>query len=111
MTKSTLFRWCAALVVTAAFAVAIPPAASDEDPKSIADAKEARAEARERQLEAAMNLSIVDAADVEVAEALEAATELVNLQQAKVDASEQRLAAAARCAPAGRDRPRANAVS
>lgn len=93
MTHSTLIRWCAALVVTLSFAAAVPPAASDDDPKSIADAKEARDDARERQLEAAMNLSIVDAADVEVVEALEAATELVNLQQAKVDASEQRLAA------------------
>ncbi|MFN3215696.1 MAG: peptidoglycan DD-metalloendopeptidase family protein [Acidimicrobiales bacterium] len=93
MTHPTLIRWCAALVVTLAFAAAVPPAASDDDPKSIADAKEERDEARERQLEAAMNLSIVDAADVEVVEALEAATELVNLQQAKVDASEQRLAA------------------
>lgn len=93
MTHSNLMRWCAALVVTLACALAVPPAASDDDPKSIADAKEARDEARERQLEAAINLSIVDAADVEVVEALEAATELVNLQQAKVDASEQRLAA------------------
>jgi murein DD-endopeptidase MepM/ murein hydrolase activator NlpD len=93
MTHSTPMRWCAALVVTLACALAVPPAASDDDPKSIADAKEERDEARERQLEAAMNLSIVDAADVEVVEALEAATELVNLQQAKVDASEQRLAA------------------
>lgn len=93
MTHSRPMRWCAALVAMAAFAIAVPPAASNEDPKSIADAKEARDEARERQLEAAMNLSIVDAADVEVVGALEAASELVNLQQAKVDASEQRLAA------------------
>jgi murein DD-endopeptidase MepM/ murein hydrolase activator NlpD len=93
MTHPILMRWCAAIVVTLTCALAVPPAASDDDPKSISDAKEARDEARERQLEAAMNLSIVDAADVEVVDALDAATELVNLQQAKVDASEQRLAA------------------
>lgn len=69
-----------------------PPVASQE-PDSIDEAKEEREEARRAQLAAVINLSLVDAEDEEIVAALEAATELVNLEQAKVDAASQRLRA------------------
>ena len=66
---------------------------ASQEPDSIDDAKKEREEARRAQLEAAINLSLVDAEDEEIVAALEAATELVNLEQAKVDAASQRLEA------------------
>jgi murein DD-endopeptidase MepM/ murein hydrolase activator NlpD len=95
LARSRSLRTLASVVVFVVLAVVVPPAASqNDDPDSVAEAKEERAEARRTQLEAAINLSLVEAADIEVVAALQAATELVDLQQAKVAAAEQRLTAA-----------------
>lgn len=81
----------AALIVLATL---VPAASSQEDSESIKDAKEEREESRRAQLEARINLELLKAEDIEVVEALQAATELVNLQQAKIDSARQRLTAA-----------------
>ncbi|MGI9621469.1 MAG: peptidoglycan DD-metalloendopeptidase family protein [Acidimicrobiales bacterium] len=88
-------RLIAALVSVLVLAVFVPTAAS-EDPKDteeIKEAREERKEARRNQLEASIELKFIEAEDIEVVAALEAATELVNLQLAKVDAVSQRLQA------------------
>ncbi len=78
-----------------AVAMFTPAASSEiEDTEEIKAAREEIEEARRAQLEAAINLELVKAEDIEVVAALDAATELVNLQQAKVDAATQRLQAA-----------------
>jgi murein DD-endopeptidase MepM/ murein hydrolase activator NlpD len=73
-----------------------PHAASEEveDTDEIREAREEREDARKAQLEAKIELEFIKAEDIEVVEALAAATELVELQQAKVDAATQRLRAA-----------------
>lgn len=73
----------------------VPHAASEdvEDTDEILEAKEERENARKSQLEAKIELEFIKAEDIEVVEALAAATELVDLQQAKVDAATQRLRA------------------
>ncbi len=83
----------AALICVALFATLVPAAAS-EDTDEIKEAKTEREDARRQQLEAKIELELIKAEDLEVVEALDAATELVQLQQAKVDASTQRLSAA-----------------
>lgn len=94
MTHPRHFRILAALVCAVTLATLVPSAASVEDTDEILEAKEEREEARKDQLEAAIELELIKAEDIEVVEALDAATELVNLQQAKVDAATQRLGAA-----------------
>ena len=68
--------------------------------ESLSDAsiEEARAErelAREQQLAANINIAILEAQDIEVRAALDAANEMVERQQARVDAARQALDAAA----------------
>ena len=68
-------------------AVSLPVVAQE----SIDDARGQREAAREEQLAALAEIELLEAEDVEVRAALDAATELVNRQQAKVDAARQEL--------------------
>ncbi len=90
MLHSRLTRLCAALAAALVLSAVLPAAAVDDN-DAIKEAKEERDEARQLQLAAKIELELVKAEDLEVVEALEAATELVNLQQAKIDAANQRL--------------------
>mgnify|MGYP001418201644 FL=1 len=64
------------------------------DNEVIEEAKEQRELKRQEQLAAEAEIALLDAEDLEVVAALEAATSLVNLQEAKAQAAEQRLQAA-----------------
>lgn len=94
MNHTRTFRLIAALVALFVFSAAVPPSGA-EDNETIKEAKEKREDARRAQLQARIELEFVAAEDLQVVEALIAATELVNLQQAKIDAANQRLTAAA----------------
>ena len=94
MTHTRTFRLIAALIALAAFSGGVPHSGA-QDNDTIKEAKEKREDARRAQLQARIELEYVAAEDLEVVEALNAATELVNLQQAKIDAANQRLTAAA----------------
>ncbi len=67
---------------------------SQEDLDTIEEAKEERERARERELAAESEIALLEAEDLEVVKALEAATSLVYLQEAKEQAAQQRLDAA-----------------
>jgi len=69
-----------------------PISAQEED--VIEDAKEQRELVRQEQLAAEAEIALLEAEDIEVVAALDAATALVNLQEAKEQAAEQRLKAA-----------------
>lgn len=95
MTDSRHFRLVAALLCVLVLGVVAPAASSEvEDTEEIKEARDEREQARRDQLEAQINLELIAAEDLEVVTALDAATELVELQQAKVDAATQRLQAA-----------------
>ena len=66
--------------------------AQEEDP--IEQAKEQRELARQEQLAAEAEIALLEAEDIEIVAALEAATNLVNLQEAKEQAAQQRLQSA-----------------
>jgi murein DD-endopeptidase MepM/ murein hydrolase activator NlpD len=91
-------RLLAALICVASVSAFMPAAHPDDSVQdardSIETAKDNREDARRGQLEAEAELEVVNAEDIQVVGALEAASELVNLQQAKVDAAQQRLGAA-----------------
>ena len=61
---------------------------------TIEQAKDERERARERELAAESEIALLEAEDIEVVKALEAATSLVYLQEAKEQAAQQRLDAA-----------------
>ena len=67
---------------------------SQEDLDTIEEAKEEREIARARELSAESEIALLEAEDIEVVAALEAATSLVYLQEAKEQAAQQRLNAA-----------------
>ncbi len=67
---------------------------SQEDLDTIEQAKDERERARERELAAESEIALLEAEDIEVVKALEAATSLVYLQEAKEQAAQQRLDAA-----------------
>ena len=67
---------------------------AQDDNEVIEEAKEQRELKRQEQLTAEAEIALLDAEDLEVVAALEAATSLVNLQEAKAQAAEQRLQAA-----------------
>ena len=67
---------------------------SQEDLDTIEEAKDERERARERELAAESEIALLEAEDIEVVKALEAATSLVYLQEAKEQAAQQRLDAA-----------------
>ena len=67
---------------------------AQDDNEVIEEAKEQRELKRQEQLAAEAEIALLDAEDLEVVAALEAATSLVNLQEAKAQAAEQRLQAA-----------------
>jgi murein DD-endopeptidase MepM/ murein hydrolase activator NlpD len=83
------------LAVLLAGTLAVPGAAAGDDatdPDSLEEAKAEREQAREEQLRVQAELDLIAAEDIQVVEALTAATELVNLKQAEVDAATQRIA-------------------
>ena len=67
---------------------------AQDDNEVIEEAKEQRELKRQEQLAAEAEIALLEAEDLEVVAALEAATSLVNLQEAKAQAAEQRLRAA-----------------
>ena len=67
---------------------------AQDDNGVIEEAKEQRELKRQEQLAAEAEIALLEAEDLEVVAALEAATSLVNLQEAKAQAAEQRLQAA-----------------
>ncbi len=67
---------------------------AQDDNEVIEEAKEQRELKRQEQLAAEAEIALLQAEDLEVVAALEAATSLVNLQEAKAQAAEQRLQAA-----------------
>ena len=70
------------------------PINAQEEEDVIEDAKEQRELVRQEQLAAEAEIALLEAEDIEVVAALDAATALVNLQEAKEQAAEQRLKAA-----------------
>ena len=66
---------------------------AQDDNEVIEEAKEQRELKRQEQLAAEAEIALLEAEDLEVVAALEAATSLVNLQEAKAQAAEQRLQA------------------
>ena len=74
--------------------VAVNAQEEPETNETIEEAKEQRDLAREKELEAQAEIELLAAQDFEVVAALEAATNLVYLQEAKEQAAEQRLQAA-----------------
>lgn len=87
-TLASLYRALAVgLCALAIGAVSLPVVAQE----SIQDARDQRDAARDEQLAAEAEIELLEAEDVEVRAALDAATELVNRQQAKVDAVRQQL--------------------
>ncbi len=85
---STLLIFCASLLLPASALIA------QDDNEVIEEAKEQRELKRQEQLTAEAEIALLEAEDLEVVAALEAATSLVNLQEAKAQAAEQRLEAA-----------------
>tara|TARA_Y100000766_G_scaffold35490_1_gene25322 strand:- start:1502 stop:2701 length:1200 start_codon:yes stop_codon:yes gene_type:complete len=85
---SILLAFGASLLLPASALVA-----QDEN-EVIEEAKEQRELKRQEQLAAEAEIALLEAEDLEVVAALEAATSLVNLQEAKAQAAEQRLQAA-----------------
>lgn len=77
----------ASLCAVAIAAIALPVVAQE----SVQDAREQREEARSEQLAAQAEIELLEAEDVDVRAALDAATELVSRQQARVDATRQEL--------------------
>ena len=67
---------------------------AQDDNEVIEEAKEQRELKRQEQLAAEAEIALLEAEDLEVVAALEATTSLVNLQEAKAQAAEQRLQAA-----------------
>ena len=67
---------------------------AQDDNEVIEEAKEQRELKGQEQLAAEAEIALLEAEDLEVVAALEAATSLVNLQEAKAQAAEQRLQAA-----------------
>ncbi|MEC7845563.1 MAG: peptidoglycan DD-metalloendopeptidase family protein [Actinomycetota bacterium] len=70
------------------------PTNAQEEEDVIEDAKEQRELVRQEQLAAQAEIALLEAEDFEVVAALQAATNLVNLQEAKEQAAEQRLQSA-----------------
>ena len=85
---SILLAFGASLLLPASALVA------QDDNEGIEEAKEQRELKRQEQLAAEAEIALLEAEDLEVVAALEAATSLVNLQEAKAQAAEQRLQAA-----------------
>ena len=85
---SILLAFGASLLLPASALVA------QDDNEVIEEAKEQRELKRQEQLAAEAEIALLEAEDLEVVAALEAATSLVNLQEAKAQAAEQRLQAA-----------------
>lgn len=82
------------LVVGASLLLPASALIAQDDNEVIEEAKEQRELKRQEQLAAEAEIALLEAEDLEVVAALEAATSLVNLQEAKAQAAEQRLQAA-----------------
>ena len=94
--SSPLKRLKISVLISILASLLLPASAliAQDDNEVIEDAKEQRDLKRQEQLAAEAEIALLDAEDLEVVAALEAATSLVNLQEAKAQAAEQRLQAA-----------------
>ena len=94
--SSPLKRLKISVLISILASLLLPASAliAQDDNEVIEEAKEQRELKRQEQLAAEAEIALLDAEDLEVVAALEAATRLVNLQEAKAQAAEQRLQAA-----------------
>ena len=94
--SSALKRLKISVLISILASLLLPASAliAQDDNEVIEEAKEQRELKRQEQLAAEAEIALLDAEDLEVVAALEAATSLVNLQEAKAQAAEQRLQAA-----------------
>ncbi len=94
--SSPLKRLKISVLISILASLLLPASAliAQDDNEVIEEAKEQRELKRQEQLAAEAEIALLDAEDLEVVAALEAATSLVNLQEAKAQAAEQRLQAA-----------------
>ena len=94
--SSPLKRLKISVLISILASLLLPASAliAQDDNEVIEEAKEQREFKRQEQLAAEAEIALLDAEDLEVVAALEAATSLVNLQEAKAQAAEQRLQAA-----------------
>ena len=91
--SSPLKRLKISVLISILASLLLPASAliAQDDNEVIEEAKEQRELKRQEQLAAEAEIALLDAEDLEVVAALEAATSLVNLQEAKAQAAEQRL--------------------
>ena len=94
--SSPLKRLKISVLISILASLLLPASAliAQDDNEVIEEAKEQRELKRQEQLAAEAEIALLDAEDLEVVAALEAATSLVNLQEAKAQAAEQRHQAA-----------------
>lgn len=90
----TRYKAIIVLGIIVAFLLPASSLIAQDDDEVIEQAKEQRELKRQEQLAAEAEIALLEAEDLEVVAALEAATSLVNLQEAKAQAAEQRLQAA-----------------
>jgi len=94
--RSSLKKLKVSILLAIGASLLLPASAlvAQDDNEVIEEAKEQRELKRQEQLAAEAEIALLEAEDLEVVAALEAATSLVNLQEAKAQAAEQRLQAA-----------------
>ncbi len=94
--RSSLRKLKLSALLLAGVSLFLPASAlvAQDDNEVIEEAKEQRELKRQEQLAAESEIALLEAEDLEVVAALEAATSLVNLQEAKAQAAEQRLQSA-----------------
>tara|TARA_X000000368_G_scaffold202525_2_gene159898 strand:+ start:5836 stop:7035 length:1200 start_codon:yes stop_codon:yes gene_type:complete len=94
--RSSLRKLKLSALLIAGVSLFLPASAlvAQDDNEVIEEAKEQRELKRQEQLAAESEIALLEAEDLEVVAALEAATSLVNLQEAKAQAAEQRLQSA-----------------
>lgn len=90
VSRHFVLRLLAVLCLAGVLGLVVPAGAQE----TIEDAREKRSAAREEKLLARIGIALLEAEDAEVKSALEAITELVQLQEARVDAARQALASA-----------------
>lgn len=82
------------VVLLAVGSILVPLAAQDDEEPDLDQVRAELEEVRRQQLEAAINLELLDVEDNQILAALEAVNELVEIEEARVEAAEQALAAA-----------------
>ncbi|MCH1512473.1 MAG: peptidoglycan DD-metalloendopeptidase family protein [Acidimicrobiales bacterium] len=87
----TLITCCLTISLFSLIFVSSAGSQESEEVDSIEQAKQEREEAREQELAAGAEIALLEAEDIDVVAALDAATSLVYLQEAKEQAAQQRL--------------------